>query len=659
MNLKKILSISSALFFVVNKIYGNDNSNLESLEEDGGEIIENLIFKRKNINKATREDFLILNAFSKKQIDDFFEHKKICGEIISKYELQTINSFSKKDIEIILKYFEVEELDEPVDAKKIFSKEKNHSLRLIYQGKHHPIDEEKINHEVMLKGKFQLTNNLEFGFGTKKRMEDEFFLDVKMQAYLFSIYRGYFLYKSKKFFKNIITGSFNVGAGQGLLLNSGFSCGIGSDAVKIMRVNNNGLVPYSSFGESKFFGAGINLGNKNYDFIIFGSSVLLDHIVKENDDGDNVIFSKPNRSAKNIVFENIFNRNTQQQNSFGCIGKFITDRGDGELGISNLLTFYEIPHFPKDCEEGYIFSGDKIWAQTIFSRWTFNNISLFGEGGYSKNFSEDDKTYQEKSIQLAGLAGILASLHKKFDIASALRWYAPGFVSFFGNPLKSQSDTRNEFGYYLGLEFKPKYFFVMQFFFDISNPLLALEEKKFKTLQFGNSVTYFPNRNLKSMLKYSFKNKRYEFNFLEKNSFSHRIKNQTQYTFSKTFSSKLELHLNKRKEKNKNFWSYAVLKDFTYKKFKIKLTTRLGWVSSENIKNAIRSYEPSLFGGEYGFKTYNFSGILFCEKISLKVNNFLKLEGKYSLQMPLEKKEGESDKKIINKHIIALQIAAL
>jgi hypothetical protein len=555
----------------------------DSFCEDSEDILDNF-FEKKILTTSNLDNLYAINILNENQILDIKNHVEKYGFFLSKYELQLIPSLSKKDIDEILKYFDIEEIEDDYSSKvrenyfDIFS-------RTLY-----PCPEKfQIKENDLFASEFTLRNkikvkNSEFGIFLKKGFGESFIFDQKTKRYGFNSYRFYFLQKKLFFFKKILLGSFQVESGQGLIFGSSFFIKKSSEAVKILKVSNLGISAYKSLNQINLFGIGAEFDISSINFKIFFSKVFLDHKIDTENEIFDFVKSNPNRKSEYFNEKVLENRNNQTENVLACIISFLSKDGHFEVGLNNAIFHYKYPHISKKSDI-YDFSGNLLFSQSIFFRYLIKNIHFFGEFAYTKNISNKIHTKQKTIVFPALISGFLYSLTRKFDVAFALRYYSPGFSSFFANCLCENSKPKNEFGSYFGILFKPKYFIDINFFYDFSKKLLHFENEDPFVHHFLFEFKYNLNKIYFFVFRYTQKyktekNSKENINFF-KGEFSKAVKNnfksQFIYLISKNFKIKTEFNFSLFSKESFKSKGYGIFQDLIFKIKKIKISNRTGF----------------------------------------------------------------------------------
>lgn len=242
--------------------------------------------------------------------------------------------------------------------------------------------------------------------------------------------------------KNLVIGDYSLQFGQGLTLWSGFAFGKGPDVTSV-AAKDLGLKPYTSSNEASFFrgmASTIDLV-KNISLNAFISSRKLDASLKFMPDGtaglSNINISGLHRTATELK-----NRKSLQQQVYGTALQYITDNLN--IGLIAYQSVYQHQFITgSQLYNAYGFTGKYLTNTGLHYNYTFNNIYFYGELAHSLQSG------------WAMVSGALATLSPKIAAVLLYRSYDKDYHNFFSKAVGEGTETNNEKGLYLGLNYTP------------------------------------------------------------------------------------------------------------------------------------------------------------------------------------------------------------
>jgi hypothetical protein len=255
-------------------------------------------------------------------------------------------------------------------------------------------------------------------------------------------------------FRKIIIGDFKATWGQGLMLGC-FGARKGSQV--LISPEASGLKKYSSASENGFFrGTGTTLGYGNFSLEMFASALKTDAALhKISDDSSSISwFNSPDISGLHRSSEEKEKKDAILCKSFG---------GHAELRKKNIV--WGISYLNQQ------YSHQWIRKSTAYTQ------EIFPAGTYLQNFGSDFKASLGKvavfseiafdaKARMALFGGILAELHPLVRLSLIYRNYQPDYLGIRSSGFGESSGTKNEEGFYLGLQMYPWKFLKVDFYAD-------------------------------------------------------------------------------------------------------------------------------------------------------------------------------------------------
>lgn len=308
-----------------------------------------------------------------------------------------------------------------------------------------------------LRGRLQ--NRWTFNLTMEKDAGEVFVWNQQKGRFGFDHVSSFVSMETSGIIRRLVIGDFTVNAGQGLTLWRGGSFGKGRDPVRLIGRNGNGIVPYGSTDENRFFrgtAATVNVSDR-IAVSVFASRRRLDAVVADfnsghNPNGHRAITSFPNTGYHRSQAE-LDHRDAVREALVGAIAS-ITFR-DGQVGFTGYRSDFSLPVKQSDTPSGkYSFSGKTASSFSLYADYVAGGFLFFGEGGSGT------------SSRPAGLAGVQYRLPHLFDLVVHARYYPREFICLHGRPFSVQSTARNETGYYVGIRFTPSRSWTFSGYFD-------------------------------------------------------------------------------------------------------------------------------------------------------------------------------------------------
>ncbi|WP_316811534.1 type II secretion system protein GspK [Pedobacter heparinus] len=451
------------LFFLLCCFYiqAQETENIRDLMENQAENIldgddlsewtERLDFFRKhpiNLNKTNPLELKSLIFLSPLQIGSFFSYLANGNKLLDVLELQAVPGFDPETINKLLPFVTVK----PSSAYQQLRLRQLHT-----EGKN----------DLMLRYTTLLQQQKGFRdlpgsryLGTPERLLFRYryhFSEVISAALVMEKDAGESLFNKKTgidhisahfaFYKlgrvkNLVIGDYSLQFGQGLTLWSGFALGKGPDVTSV-AAKDLGIKPYTSSNEAYFFrgiSGTLDLG-KNISISPFISFRKLDASLKFMPDGT-ASLSNINISGLHRTDTELKNRKSLKQQVYGAALQYITDNLN--IGLIGYRSAYQHLFVTgSQLYNAYGFTGRHLSNTGLHYNYTFNNIYFYGEMAHSLQSG------------WAMVNGALATLSSKTSAVLLYRSYDKDYHNFFSKALGEGTETNNEKGLYLGLNYLP------------------------------------------------------------------------------------------------------------------------------------------------------------------------------------------------------------
>ncbi len=632
----------------IDLLENNIENNASSGEFDFNSLFEELEEYTKrplNLNKADRQTLEETNLFSSIQIEQLLNYRKQYGNLISIYELQAVEGFHPDFIRQILPFVNVNSsLDDiALSPFQMMSEGRNELItrwtRVLEQKKGYiPLENDSTPYigdpnRLYLRYKHTYSNKLSYGFTAEKDPGEAFFRANNTQG--FDFYSGHFYLKNYNArLKAIALGDFNASFGQGLILFTGFARGKGAEVNAIKR-NANPLRGYSSVGEAVFLrGAGISIGiNDNLEATVFGSFRNRDGNIIDLSDTDidlqesQLLFSSFQTSGFHRTAAEIADKGQLKQQTYGASLKFKNKRF--HLALNGLFNkFDKTLNRRQDLYNQYYFNGDQLLNLSVDYGFVWRNINFFGETARSDNGG------------WATINGMNIGLDTKVDFSVLHRHFERDYQALDANPFAETGGARNETGWYMGFEIRPKQGWKWSNYADIfKHPWLRFRvDAPSSGFEYFSRLTYTKRKKWESYLQFRFERK-------ERNA----VNNDTNadfivpidrysarwhiaYTLNKQLQFRNRVELSYFDEQGQSLEKgYLIYQDIIYKPSFARLTIsgRFALFDVDDFDARIYAYENSLVN-EFLVPFYNFRGTRYYINIRYKGIRRLTLEARYS-----------------------------
>ncbi|SOD88025.1 ComEA family DNA-binding protein [Spirosoma fluviale] len=248
--------------------------------------------------------------------------------------------------------------------------------------------------------------------------------------------------------RNILLGDYQLQIGQGLVLSAGFVLGKSAETVQTVRRPTLGARPYTSLSEYGYF-RGISATyavHRNIDLTVMAARNRRDANTAADSLGTGIVATSLQTSGLHRTLSELDDRGSQLETNVGFHLLYHT-RSQQQVGLTVLQTtfdtFFQRRNLPYN---RYEFTGTRNLVVGLHGGYIRHNWNLFGEVAHSSGSATN-------SGGIGAVAGALASLTKKLDLAITLRHYDRNFHSFYSNGFSEGSRTINESGAYVGLKY--------------------------------------------------------------------------------------------------------------------------------------------------------------------------------------------------------------
>ncbi|HEY8660033.1 MAG TPA: helix-hairpin-helix domain-containing protein [Hanamia sp.] len=460
-----------------------------------------------NLNYADAGLLQQLNLLSPIQISNLLTYRKLFGNFIDIYELQSIPGWHVSLIRRLRPYVTVAEKINVINSlgsrlrngsnallirrTQVLEKSKGYLLDSSMAKNFYPGSPQKI----LVRYKYIFKNLLQYGFTAEKDAGEQFFKGKQKTG--FDFYSAHFFLRNLGIIKSLAIGDFSVNLGQGLTQWQSLAFKKGANILNIKRQSDI-LRPYNSAGEIAFNrGLGITLKKNNWETTGFVSFRRLDAGINP---ADTMNYEDYVSSLQSSGFHRTANevaaKNSQGQLSFG--GNLNYSNEKIHFGINAVNYQFEHPITKADyLYNKYAISGKGVGDYSIDYSYTYKNLHFFGEAATDNNF---DKAF---------VNGLLISTNARVDMSFLYRKISRGYQSLYSNAFTENTFPAKESGFYSGLTINPTDYLRIDAYADYYHfPWL-----KYRTdaPSSGNDymiqLTYKPNKQVEIYSRYRTENK--------------------------------------------------------------------------------------------------------------------------------------------------------
>lgn len=424
-----------------------------------------------DINRVTEEQLASLPLLNADQIKSFYQYRLHSGNFVSLYELQAIPGWDLNTIQNILPFLTLQ--SNPGTLANSFRNPTQHffvsRVRRVLEEQRgfSPLDPDSrattryAGSPWQWYSRYRYARSGEFsmGFTFEKDAGETWRWAPKKHALGFDFSSFHLQLMNRGKLKNMVIGDFQVQAGQGLVMASGFSLGKGAEVIRTTFRSSLGIRPYTSVMEQGFFRGAASTYQvaKNLDATVFYARNRRDGTIGSSgkEYASEVITSFPTDGYRRTPNERSKQGNVLEQNAGFHL--FYHPKGAGfQSGITLLHTGYSLPVEKRDTPYNtFEFKGKSNTLIGLHASYRWKNLHSFLE------------TARSGSGGTGTVIGTIAALNKYLDLAILARNYERDFHTLYGNAFRENSRTINERGAYFGFRYSPNKKWQHSAYFDI------------------------------------------------------------------------------------------------------------------------------------------------------------------------------------------------
>ena len=424
-----------------------DGDYSEAQYEEMYNSLSDMTQNKININHATRQELEALPFLSEKQVMDIMEYLDRYHSMKSLNELISIESIDYETRQLLYEFLYVGEGKSPgFPSLSTLSKYGKNELSLygklpMYDRAGDAADGEYLGYKYKFwtRYTFSYSDYVKAGFVAAQDAGEPFF--SQNNKYGFDQYSAYLMLKRLGRVEALVIGRYSVSAGMGLVMNNGFS--IGKTSV-LQNMGRQGCVlrPHTSASESGY------LQGIAASFSLTGNLSLTPFLSYRKTDAtlnsDGTISTLLNNNYHRTSAELSKKNNT----SISAAGfNTIWNIGDFSLGATAVYTHLSRPLNPNmSATYKRIYPvGSNFFNASLSYSWRHYPFCINGETAIS----------DKGAIATVNSLGYYLSQY--VDVMGIYRFYSFRYNSMYSNAFSEGGKTQNESGFYLGVNWHPRY----------------------------------------------------------------------------------------------------------------------------------------------------------------------------------------------------------
>ena len=424
-----------------------DGDYSEAQYEEMYNALSDMTQNKININHATRQELEALPFLSEKQVMDIMEYLDRYHSMKSLNELMSIESIDYETRQLLYEFLYVGEGKSPgFPSLSTLSKYGKNELSLygklpMYDRAGDAADGEYLGYKYKFwtRYTFSYSDYVKAGFVAAQDAGEPFF--SQNNKYGFDQSSAYLMLKRLGRVEALVIGRYSVSAGMGLVMNNGFS--IGKTSV-LQNMGRQGCVlrPHTSASESGY------LQGIAASFSLTGNLSLTPFLSYRKTDAtlnsDGTISTLLNNNYHRTSAELSKKNNT----SISAAGfNAIWNIGDFSLGATAVYTHLSRPLKPNmSATYKRIYPvGSNFFNASLSYSWRHYPFCINGETAIS----------DKGAIATVNSLGYYLSQY--VDVMGIYRFYSFRYNSMYSNAFSEGGKTQNESGFYLGVNWHPRY----------------------------------------------------------------------------------------------------------------------------------------------------------------------------------------------------------
>lgn len=392
-----------------------------------------------NINRANRADLQRLYFLSTFQIENLLDYRQQYGQIFSPFELNTIDGFDPRLIQLLQAFVVFGEMEETQVRRYTRQEVLLRGARLLekQKGFREPKKYEGAPEKLYLRYRFS-SSRVQAGFTSEKDAGEHFFSGNHSKGFdYYSAFLSIGLANNKH---QLFLGDYLVQFGQGLTAWQGFSLSKSAEVGNVAKFNQ-GIRSYSSTDENNFLrGAATRFSIGKFQWYSFLSYKKFD-ANRDSIDGQ-AVFTSFQTSGLHRTASEIEDKNSVAGLTAGSSVSF--SEGSFSFGLSAIHADYELPLNRQDADYNrYLFEGKSLNNLGADYQWGFSRYYFFGEAAWSDTRG------------MATLHGLQANPVDQLELSLIYRNIGKKYNAPMSGAFTEGSKVNDEQGLYIGASVHP------------------------------------------------------------------------------------------------------------------------------------------------------------------------------------------------------------
>ena len=474
---RSLLWLVLSFGFAASPLYGQDASEREAFEElleglftpqdddtnyeEQYEVLFQLYTQPLNLNTATIEDLQQLYVLSDRQINNLLRHRELYGDFLTIYELGYVPAWHQEIIFKVLPFVTVA----PRPSVRLTWSERLARADHLLIARHQSVLEPKAGyiradtlgegsdlsyytgspHQLYARWRMSRRNDFSVGFTAEKDAGEQIDWQADQHRYGMDYYSGHLQLENRGRLRQLTVGDYQVQAGQGLVLGSGFVLGKGAEPVRTVARTQNIIRPHTSVAETGFFrgiASTVQLPAAAHHLALtsFVSYQKQDAII----DSASGSFASIQTTGLHRTPSERAAQNQLGERALGANLLFRDEKRQWQAGLTYVHTrFSHTWQRNASLQSVHEFSGQTNYVVGGYANYRWQAVHAFGEAARSA------------SGGLGAVGGATVRLSAAAEMAVLLRHYSPDFHSFHANAFSEGTRSINEQGLYWGLKLQP------------------------------------------------------------------------------------------------------------------------------------------------------------------------------------------------------------
>lgn len=605
-----------------------EDTDLSELTEKWHYYLEHPI----DLNKTDGRELTELQFLDPLLIEQLLEHRTISGNFINVLELQSIDGFNERMINLLLPFIRIG-AESPFETLKVKKFKQEFTLRyarILEKAKGYRIADTTRSrylgdaNRYALRYRAQLNDRIHLAVNMEKDAGEPFFKDKQKMG--FDFYSLSLSIKNFSRFKNLVIGDYALQFGQGLSMWNGLNFGKGGLVQNTAR-QGIGVKSYTSLNEANFMrGIAGTLQLKHFEITPYFSYRSIDGKVDHTISPATISTIASTGLHRTPTEQKYRHAASQMAYGLNVLWRYKRLKVGAHFNQTQLDVFKTKG---KALRQEADFEGNLLRNISLYANYTIRNTYLFGEFANSMDGGS------------AWLVGSIISLHPRLSTVILVREYKRDFHTFYGQGFGESNNTSNEQGGYLGLTYQLGRKLVWSNYADIFRfPGARYQADTTSTgADFFSQLSYIWYKRGQLSFRYRYRLKevnyggdgRTETGLVSTGKQQLRIELHYRLSSIWTIRSRVEANIF-QKEYQENSFGYMIYQDVFWKSKagKFRSNMRIAYFDATSYDNRIYAYEQDVLYAS-GFGMYNTKGWRTYLNLQYRLSRHFQVWAKYAL----------------------------